>query len=147
MVDRVLGLAGTLGVVDDPALAKGGGGPHCDVQWLRLPWLDPASVDGETRTLSFTLPLELPGGGGGLWTWPVRHDELVARGATHEDTLALAANLERSYWPYEPGHLYETRRCVPPQDRKHAFGRIPPRGAPGPLAACHPSDRAPGCRA
>jgi hypothetical protein len=61
------------------------GDRHRDEQHLLLPWA--VTPDRQAQVCSFTLPIELPAGGGGLFTWP-DGDEGVGE-----------------YHPYVPGEL------------------------------------------
>src|SRR5262249_21334787 len=50
---------------------------HFDLQYMSIPWPDLARSD-HSRPLSFTLPIALPRGGGGLNTWDLSYEEQAA---------------------------------------------------------------------
>ncbi len=51
---------------------------HFDLQYLSVPWPDVARSD-HSRPLSFTLPIAMPRGGGGLNTWDLSFEEQAAQ--------------------------------------------------------------------
>jgi hypothetical protein len=78
---------------------------HFDLQFEHLAWPDAVDL---TRTLSFTLPLRLPRGGGGLSLWDTTKDRVDAfyceagfRGTLNDLTLLLPEHFE----PYRCGEL------------------------------------------
>jgi hypothetical protein len=69
---------------------------HFDLQYL--PIVEPGRQAGPVETMSFTIPIRLPGAGGGLNVWPLRwpEDRAQAKGA-------LATPCERM--EYRPGEM------------------------------------------
>ena len=80
---------------------------HFDLQYLRLSWPPDAHRDTR-RSLSFTLPLQLPRLGGGLTTWDTTYERVNAFYARtgFAGTLAdLAALITERVEPYTRGEL------------------------------------------
>jgi hypothetical protein len=78
---------------------------HFDLQFEQLAWPDGADL---RRTLSFTLPLRLPRGGGGLSLWDTTKDRVDAfyREAGFHGTLNdLTLLLPERFEPYRCGEL------------------------------------------
>jgi len=74
--------------------------PHYDRPYLHLDWEEPVDTD---RTLSFTLPLSLPGVGGGLRLWPV--DYLEMRTLPRDAVKARLRSTPPADLDYTPGTL------------------------------------------
>lgn len=79
---------------------------HFDLQYQRLGWPAPAEVDFG-RPLSFTLPLRLPAGGGGVNVWDIhyRETEEAASRNEHFDVGALQEVRARAHYAYSNGRL------------------------------------------
>jgi hypothetical protein len=80
---------------------------HFDLQYTSIPWPDLGRSD-LSRPLSFTLPIALPRGGGGLNSWEISYEEQVAHfQATRESTPAeeMPKLRTRTFHPYTPGVL------------------------------------------
>ena len=78
---------------------------HFDLQYLSVPWPDVARSD-HSRPLSFTLPIALPRGGGGLNTWDLSYEEQAA----HLQATASSRPSRRSRSPGR-GRFTLTRRA------------------------------------
>lgn len=74
---------------------------HLDLQYQLVDWKD-KTIDPESP-ISFTLAIQLPSQGGGLWTWDVYKKD--TEGLDSDAIYALLANKERQYLPYSPGQL------------------------------------------
>ena len=106
---------------------------HIDLQHKTLNWPRAQSVSLEQGTLSFTLALELPQSGGGLNTWSVSHEELLAKhfwsttlGSTHIES-------ELSFIEYKPGHMVVhsgelLHQIAPPKELQPTDRRITLQG-------------------
>jgi hypothetical protein len=70
---------------------------HFDLQWMHA--LDALPE----ATLSFTLPIDLSEGGGSLWVWPLRYEDVDALETT---TVDYALDTAASIWKYDTGTLY-----------------------------------------
>ena len=80
---------------------------HFDLQYMSIPWPDVARSD-HSRPLSFTLPIALPRGGGGLNTWDLSYEEQAAHSqATRKfaPVEEMAKSRTRAFHPYTPGVL------------------------------------------
>jgi hypothetical protein len=80
---------------------------HFDLQYMSIPWPDVARSD-HSRPLSFTLPIAMPRGGGGLNTWDLSYEEQAAHfQATRkfEPVQEMAKSRTRTFHPYTPGVL------------------------------------------
>lgn len=75
---------------------------HTDRQYQRVPW-DEADQPDFTRPLSFTLPLRLPRGGAGLYTWPIHLDEIEDKPAA--ELRPLFRERPKELLGYRPGEL------------------------------------------
>ncbi len=75
---------------------------HTDRQYQRLAW-DAADRPDFSRPLSFTLPVRLPRGGGGLDLWPLQLHEIEGRSA--EELRPLFRARPPVFHPYQVGHL------------------------------------------
>lgn len=79
---------------------------HFDLQYQRLGWLADGGVDYD-RPISFTLPVRLPAGGGGVNIWNLHYrevEELSARGVP-VDIHELKDERECEYYAYGLGCL------------------------------------------
>jgi hypothetical protein len=79
---------------------------HFDLQYQRLGWPAADGADYE-RPISFTLPLRLPAGGGGMNVWNLHYrevEELSARGVP-VNTNELREGREQTHYAYRLGHL------------------------------------------
>jgi hypothetical protein len=85
-------------------------GAHFDLQWMAAvpEWRG-------TRTLSFTLPIELPSGGGSMEIWPFRYEDAVERNIAGG---AYAAEHPSQRVPYAVG-----RMVINDGKMLHAIGR------------------------
>lgn len=79
---------------------------HFDLQYQKLGWPAPAEVD-YGRPLSFTLPLRLPAGGGGVNVWDIhyRETEEAARRNEPFDVEGLRRVRALARYPYARGRL------------------------------------------
>lgn len=80
---------------------------HFDLQYLSIPWPDVARSD-RTRPLSFTLPIALPRGGGGLNSWDLSYEAHAAEyGRTGRITPVdeIARQRKPTFHPYTLGVL------------------------------------------
>lgn len=74
---------------------------HFDLQDLDLEWEDGGARRPDER-ISFTLPVQLPKCGGGLWVWDIEHEDV--RDQATIDVAALATH-ERTLVQYQVGEL------------------------------------------
>lgn len=79
---------------------------HFDLQYRPLGWPAPAEVDYE-RPVSFTLPLRLPAGGGGMNVWNIHYREVEEAAARGEPVSVeeLRQVREQAHYAYTPGSL------------------------------------------
>jgi hypothetical protein len=79
---------------------------HFDLQYRQVGWPVGACADYE-RPVSFTLPLRLPAGGGGMNVWNLHHNEVEELGArgVPVDINEMKEARERLHYDYKPGHL------------------------------------------
>jgi len=79
---------------------------HFDLQYLSVPWPDVVRSD-HSRPLSFTLPIALPRGGGGLNTWDLSFEEQAAQlqASKFAPVEEIAQSRTRTFHPYTPGVL------------------------------------------
>jgi hypothetical protein len=80
---------------------------HFDLQYINIPWPDVSRSD-RSRPLSFTLPIALPRGGGGLNSWDLSYEEQAAHfQATGKFTAVeeMAKSRTRTLHPYTQGVL------------------------------------------
>ena len=80
---------------------------HFDLQYMSIPWSDVGRSD-RNRPLSFTLPIALPRGGGGLNTWDLTYEEQTANfRATrkYRPVEEMAKLRTRTFHPYTLGVL------------------------------------------
>ena len=79
---------------------------HFDLQYLSIPWPNVARSD-HSRPLSFTLPIALPRGGGGLNTWDLSYEEQAAHLQANKFTPVeeIARSRTQTFHPYTPGVL------------------------------------------
>jgi hypothetical protein len=77
---------------------RAAGNAHFDLQWMH-------ALAGELpeATLSFTVPVDLSEGGGSLWFWPLRYQDVYKLATT---TIEYALNTTPRIWNYELGGLY-----------------------------------------
>src|SRR5262249_40037744 len=78
-----------------------------DLHDLSIPGADLARSD-HSRPLSFTLPIALPRGGGGLNTWDLSYEEQAAHfqaTRTFAPVAEMAKSRTRTFHPYTPGVL------------------------------------------
>lgn len=83
-----------------PAFRNPTGSVHFDLQYELVPWPEPLFRD---QVLSFTLPLTIPNGGGGLRYWDLTPDSLT--GLAPAEQKALIADSPMHYLPYAVGTL------------------------------------------
>lgn len=102
LVDERLGLPGMHIFEPSPHFTTRFASTHFDRQWELLDLSDYDGIDS-SRILSFTLPLELPTGGGGLLLWPKVADPTHAGGATQE--TPTPDDMTREDIEYEVGDL------------------------------------------
>lgn len=79
---------------------------HFDLQYQRLDWQMPNEIDYE-RPVSFTLPVRLPAGKGGMNLWDLHYREvesLAHRGLPHS-IEELSGTRERTHYAYTTGRL------------------------------------------
>lgn len=74
---------------------------HFDLQDLDLDWDDDGARPEDAR-LSFTIPVELPASGAGLWVWDVEYSNV--QGMTREQVLATSPS-PPTLMPYALGAL------------------------------------------
>jgi hypothetical protein len=74
---------------------------HCDSQYRLHDWTG-QSVDLD-NPISFTLSIALPANGGGLNTWDICYDEILAR--TDVDLAELIRGRNLSFHAYRRGHM------------------------------------------
>jgi hypothetical protein len=101
------------------AIAAGKAPPHFDMQYKLLKWADGKD---EAEPISFTLPVRLPGAGGGLEVWEDSPDELEARFRRGELTSMreCADKLGSGYF-----HQYNAGRLTVHMDRiLHRIGFV-----------------------
>ncbi|HWS56839.1 MAG TPA: hypothetical protein VN228_22065 [Pyrinomonadaceae bacterium] len=79
---------------------------HFDLQYQRLGWPAHAEID-YGRPVSFTLPLRLPAGGGGVNVWDIHYGEAeeAMRLNLPFSVEELQAVRERAHYAYAPGRL------------------------------------------
>ncbi len=75
---------------------------HCDTQYQLVDWSDWDSIDLD-YPLSFTLPIALPGRGGGLNLWDIHYDEI--KHFDPEIIKRLVNQRRMQYQPYMTGQL------------------------------------------
>ena len=91
---------------------------HCDLQYQHLSWPDSAPLDF-SKTLSFTLPIQLPKTGGGLDLADFNHLEFLQMLPTHKiDWQLIPRFRNRHIHPYQIGQLvmhsgYTMHRVAP----------------------------------
>jgi hypothetical protein len=78
---------------------------HCDLQYQLIDWNDGAPAPDFAEPISFTLPIRLPRGGGGLNVWDITCEEIPALMRQHDAaTLAeLIGHRKRTFHPYSLG--------------------------------------------
>ncbi|MGB8508071.1 MAG: hypothetical protein WCD76_06690 [Pyrinomonadaceae bacterium] len=79
---------------------------HFDLQYQRLDWRTPNEIDYE-RPVSFTLPVKLPAGKGGMNVWDLHFREvesLALQGLPHS-IEELQGTRERLHYAYSTGSL------------------------------------------
>jgi len=86
----------------DPTFETSAASIHCDLQYERLDWADFENPDF-TSSLSFTLSIALPAGGGGLRVWEIEHAEIFGRPVS--EIRELFRVREPSYEPYRIGEM------------------------------------------
>lgn len=74
---------------------------HFDLQDLDLDWDDDGARPEDTR-ISFTVPVEMPASGAGLWVWDVEYSKV--QGFTEDEVLATNP-APPTLMPYELGAL------------------------------------------
>lgn len=79
---------------------------HFDLQYQSLRWPEGAEVDYE-RPVSFTLPLRLPAGGGGMNVWNLHYREVeeMAAGGVPVDVEELRHARAAGHYAYAAGRL------------------------------------------
>jgi hypothetical protein len=79
---------------------------HFDLQYRQVGWPEGGGADYE-RPVSFTLPLRLPAGGGGMNVWNLQYGEVEGLGArgVPVDINELKEERERAHYDYKLGHL------------------------------------------
>lgn len=83
-----------------PAFRLPTGSVHFDLQYELVPWPEPLFPD---QVLSFTLPLVIPNGGGGLRFWDLTPDSLTKLAPVEQK--ALIGDSPMHYLPYKVGTL------------------------------------------
>ena len=86
----------------DPAFAAPAASIHCDLQYERLDWTDFENPDF-ANSLSFTLSIALPAGGGGLMVWDIERAEILDRPVS--ETRQLFEVRKPGYEPYRIGEM------------------------------------------
>jgi hypothetical protein len=76
---------------------------HFDLQYQLVNWGDGAPLPDDADPLSFTLPVRLPKGGGGINGWDLTYEERV-RGR-HFDIASLLGSRCKTFHPYSLGML------------------------------------------
>ena len=80
---------------------------HFDLQYMSIPWPHVPRSD-RSRPLSFTLPIALPRGGGGLNTWDLSYEEQAAHFEATRTFMPVeetAKSRTRTFHPYTQGVL------------------------------------------
>jgi hypothetical protein len=86
----------------DPAFETPAASIHCDLQYEKLDWTEFEKPDF-TNSLSFTLSIALPAGGGGLRVWNIEHGEIRDRPV--DEIRQLFRVREPSYESYRIGEM------------------------------------------
>jgi hypothetical protein len=86
----------------DPAFETSAASIHCDLQYEKLDWTGFENPDFAT-SLSFTLSIALPAGGGGLRVWNIERVEILDRPVN--EIRQLFRVREPSYEPYRIGEM------------------------------------------
>jgi hypothetical protein len=86
-----------------PALPRSGEASiHFDLQYQLIDWHDGLPAPDLSAPVSFTLPIRLPQGGGGLNGWDISYAEGLLAGVSGPK---LAMRKPKTFFPYEPGVL------------------------------------------
>lgn len=75
---------------------------HFDLQHEDLDWAENPN-DDPTRRVTFTVPIQVPAAGAGVYVWPIRREEIF--GKSNEELEQLHAETEPAFHEYIPGRL------------------------------------------
>ena len=92
-------------IFEESGLSSAGGQIHIDLQYLQLAKIFPEVARAEL-VLSLTLPIMLPGVGGGLNVWSVRAGSSAALQANRGVPGKCWPDLPHEFIPYAVGSLY-----------------------------------------
>jgi hypothetical protein len=78
---------------------------HCDLQYQLIDWNDGAPAPDFTNPISFTLPVKLPKGGGGINGWDLSYEEIGDTMRRHGVfTMADVTEYKcKTFYPYSLG--------------------------------------------
>jgi len=75
---------------------------HSDLQYQLIQWGDCATLLDFRNPVSFTLPIKLPAGGGGINEWDLTYEEMTL---AHLDLATSLRSRRKSFQPYSIGSL------------------------------------------
>jgi hypothetical protein len=76
---------------------------HFDLQYQLIDWTDYAPQPDFANPISFTLPIKLPKGGGGINEWDLTYQEMSR--AIHRDLARFVGCTPKTFYPYSLGML------------------------------------------
>ena len=75
---------------------------HCDLQQNLVDWAKPKQTDF-SNPVSFTMPIALPGKGGGLNLWDITYQDTLQ--ADKQGLKELAKSKKKTFYPYQLGQM------------------------------------------
>lgn len=75
---------------------------HCDLQQNLVDWEKPEQTDF-SNPISFTMPIALPGQGGGLNLWDITYQDTLR--ANKQELKELAKSKKKIFYPYQLGKM------------------------------------------
>jgi hypothetical protein len=108
---------------------------HCDLQYQLIDWNDGAPAPDFTKPVSFTLPIKLPIGGGGMNVWDLTYEE-VDETMTRHSAFTLADVIQhrcKTFCPYSLGSMaihsgHQVHQIGPASDVRQGDQRITLQG-------------------
>lgn len=76
---------------------------HFDLQYQLIDWRDYAPAPDFSNPISFTLPIRLPKGGGGINEWDLTHQEMSR--TVHNDLVSFVRCRSKTFYSYSVGML------------------------------------------
>jgi hypothetical protein len=93
-------------IFEEPAIPRADGASiHCDLQYQLINWNDGAPPPDLINPISFTLPIELPRGGGGLNCWDLSYEEVPVLLRQHRVSTVgeVIRHRKKTFHPYSLG--------------------------------------------